>query len=119
MKKLTLFIISVPILLSVFIFIAIGIKSTMFTNEFNKSKWVSNIHERSRMIPAIEKDFQLIGKSSREIVELLGKPDYQDKEKLVYKTPSAESKAVYVVVLSENEMVTKTIFQDSDEPDFY
>ncbi len=55
-------------------FIYLGVNS--YISDFSREKWDSNEKLRIHMISDLEREYQLIGKSENEIIDLLGDPTY-------------------------------------------
>lgn len=55
-------------------FIFIGARS--YISSFSQEKWYNNERLRFYMIDDLEKKHQIIGKTEKEITELIGKPTY-------------------------------------------
>lgn len=102
MRKKSL-VLSVPIIFVVIFSFAFMDRSYSFTTE----RWLSNMDARHKMIEDIEKNHNLIGKTQKEVEELLGEPDN------IWSLDSYDNSG-YVYYIG-----TANVFSLMPEPDIY
>jgi outer membrane protein assembly factor BamE (lipoprotein component of BamABCDE complex) len=77
-----------------YVFFLCGLIYYFFTpDSFNKKNWEDNVYSRYEQVDYILKSKMLIGKSKKEVINLLGKPDENDfdKNEWIYSTSDAGS----------------------------
>lgn len=54
-------------------------------NDFTPEKWAEYPRQRTRMMESLKENYDIIGMSRDEVVELLGNPDNESENSLAYK----------------------------------
>ena len=82
---------SLPLAFFVFTLISVILVSIIFVgakshiSEFSGQKWMDYKRLRIHMIDNLEEEYEIIGKSNKEIIDLLGEPEYlYNTERIVY-----------------------------------
>ena len=110
------------ILFSIFLFIAAGIVIGVFIfkaqHTFSQEKWLHNVEDRYQMVDHLLDEYQLIGMTEAEVLQLLGNEEgteqtsfkrskeyYPPEDTLVYYLGVDYMDAVWLVISLENGVV--------------
>jgi len=78
---------------------------------FDSERWKSEQCCRHLMVADLQQNHALEGTAKNEVLELLGSPDSEKTDMIVYKVPNRDAQAVYEVFFSKDEKVAKTVFE--------
>ncbi len=77
-------IVSTPLIYIGLIFLLITIATHYPQRDFNQEKWIKDIETRYEYADELVDNDKLIGQTKAEIIELLGKPDYETEKTMTY-----------------------------------